>query len=163
MLQVARRAEEARVRIKKLPTDEECQSTPSTPPSPEILALIDSWRKTHYNSDSPLCKLMKQRLRTAVLEVVKENAFNASSSSSSSSSATTAKSSMPMRKVNRHPLIPPAQNKKNPLPAGGTGTGLEPLMPEILHLGERIARLVCFHGKVYGRLYEVDGFIDFNL
>ncbi|CAE6440130.1 unnamed protein product [Rhizoctonia solani] len=37
--------------------------------------------------------------------------------------------------------------------------GLEPLMPEVRHLGERIAKLASFHGRVYKGLYEADGFL----
>ncbi|CAE7216440.1 unnamed protein product [Rhizoctonia solani] len=37
--------------------------------------------------------------------------------------------------------------------------GLEPLMPEVRHLGERIAKLVSFHGRVYRGLYEAEGFL----
>ncbi|CAE6412517.1 hypothetical protein ACGC1H_005467 [Rhizoctonia solani] len=37
--------------------------------------------------------------------------------------------------------------------------GLEPLMPEIRHLGERIAKLASFHGRVYRGLYEAEGFL----
>ncbi|KAF8754960.1 T-complex protein 11 [Rhizoctonia solani] len=35
--------------------------------------------------------------------------------------------------------------------------GLEPLMPEIRHLGERIGKLASFHGRVYRGLYEAEG------
>jgi hypothetical protein len=41
----------------------------------------------------------------------------------------------------------------------GSGGGLEPLMPEIKHLGERVAKLVGFHERVYTPLYEAEGFI----
>ncbi|GAB1520819.1 Protein SOSEKI 1 [Rhizoctonia solani] len=37
--------------------------------------------------------------------------------------------------------------------------GLEPLMPEIRHLGERIGKLASFHGRVYRGLYEAEGFL----
>ncbi|CAE6445366.1 unnamed protein product [Rhizoctonia solani] len=37
--------------------------------------------------------------------------------------------------------------------------GLEPLMPEIRHLGERVGKLVSFHGRVYRGLYEAEGFL----
>jgi hypothetical protein len=36
---------------------------------------------------------------------------------------------------------------------------LEILMPEIKHLGERLAKLAMFHSKVYRNLYEADGFL----
>jgi len=149
MLQVATRAEETRDRIRGK------EFTPGKLPSTEIMSLIESWQKSNYRTGSPLCKIMKQRLRAAVLDVVKENAL-----STTAAARTNASSNMPMRKVNRHPLAPAPNNKKQPTP---NGTGLEPLMPEILHLGERIARLVVFHGKVYGKLYEVEGFVDMSL
>lgn len=173
MLQIARRAEDARERIrsgKGRPTDDATSSsTSSRMPSQEILTLIENWQKAHYKKGSPLQKIMKERLRAAVLEVVKENALAASSSTAAMDGLTKPNvpsrhhsSSMSMRRLGRQPSIvipssnPPTQKKS-------AGTGLEPLMPEIQHLGERIARLVIFHSKVYGKLYEVDGFIDTKL
>lgn len=43
---------------------------------------------------------------------------------------------------------------------GGTATtGLEPLMPEIRHLAQRLAKLVLVNMRVYWSLYEADGFL----
>lgn len=43
---------------------------------------------------------------------------------------------------------------------GGTATsGLEPLMPEIQHLAERLSKLVAIHMDVYGALYAQPGFL----
>lgn len=173
-LQIAKRAEEARERMSRartLPTGEASVSEASadTPaatdrvPSPWVLSLIEKWKATHYRKDSPLQKMLQQRLQAAVLDVVKDAvaASTGADASSGKSPSARAYSALPMRKINRHPLTsspssPNAMNvlKKNP------GSGLEPLMPEILHLGDRIARLVLFHSRVYKRLYEVDGFID---
>ncbi|KAG8926516.1 hypothetical protein FRC01_008750 [Tulasnella sp. 417] len=166
MLQIARRAEDARERIRSGKSDAASSSSSSRMPSQEILTLIENWQKAHYKKGSPLQKIMKERLRSAVLEVVKENALAASASTTVMDGLT--KPNVPsrhnssMRRLGRQPsiVIPssnPSTQKK------GAGTGLEPLMPEIQHLGERIARLVIFHSKVYGKLYEVDGFIDTKL
>ncbi|KAG8944529.1 hypothetical protein FRC04_001751 [Tulasnella sp. 424] len=173
MLQIARRAEDARERIrsgKGRPADDAASSSTSTRmPSSEILSLIENWQKAHYKKGSPLQKIMKERLRAAVLDVVKENALAASASSVVMDGLTKPNvpsrhhsSSMSMRRIGRQPsIVIPSSNPSTPKKSAGTG--LEPLMPEIQHLGERIARLVIFHSKVYGKLYEVDGFIDTKL
>lgn len=171
MLQIARRAEDARERIrsgKGRPADDATSSSSSPMPSQEILTLIENWQKAHYKKGSPLQKIMKERLRAAVLDVVKENALAASASTAVMDGLTKPNvpsrhhSSMSMRRIGRQPsiVIPSSNSSAQKKPAG---TGLDPLMPEIQHLGERIARLVIFHSKVYGKLYEVDGFIDTKL
>ena len=38
-------------------------------------------------------------------------------------------------------------------------SGLEPLMPEIRHLAEKLAKLVAIHLNVYGALYAQPGFV----
>ncbi|KAG8966146.1 hypothetical protein FRC03_012471 [Tulasnella sp. 419] len=141
VLQVAVRADQVRSRT---------TSPPSTPPpteanapnlgiiaanaapSKETLSLVESWLRSNYNRNSPLYKIMKARLRKAVLDVVFKNVLAANTIAPTASSTST--------------------------PTKG-GTGLEPLMPEIIHLGERIARLVKYHARVYRRLYEVEGFV----
>ena len=161
VLQVGMRAEEAREKTgKSRTTSPVTESKPTRPPNPETLTLVDNWMRSNYKKGSPLQVLMKERLRNAVLDVVKENVLGTASSSpvnrpvKSLNGITTSPTSR-MRKVNHH-----AKPGSAPLPPKSAGTGLEPLMPEILHLGERIARLVSFHGKVYRRLYEVEGFLQ---
>ncbi|KAG9003244.1 hypothetical protein FRB93_011157 [Tulasnella sp. JGI-2019a] len=176
-LQVAKRAEEARERITKAQShpNHESPIESSTPtdriPSPWMLTVIEKWKAAHYKKDSPLQKILQRRLQSAVLDVVKDSVLAATSATSlvdaspgGKSPSARAYSAMPMRRINRHPLTATATS--SPSTAAATilkknaGSGLEPLMPEILHLGERIARLVLFHSRVYKRLYEVDGFID---
>ncbi|KAG8905478.1 hypothetical protein FRB99_008874 [Tulasnella sp. 403] len=113
MLQVARRVEGARERVRRggkavKPEDED--ETWRRPPSSKLVALVENWQKTDYKKDSPLQKILKQRLRTAVLDIVKEQALE-----------------------------------------GALETPV---------VGERIARLVVFHAKVYWRLYEAEEFVD---
>ncbi|KAG8887291.1 hypothetical protein FRB98_000277 [Tulasnella sp. 332] len=176
-LQIAKRAEEARERMAKAQShpNEEPSAESSTPsdrvPSASMLALIEKWKAAHYKKDSPLQKILQRRLQTAVLDVVRDSVLAVTSASTlvdaspgGKSPSARAYSAMPMRRINRHPLI--ATSSASPSTAAASilkknaGSGLEPLMPEILHLGERIARLVLFHSRVYKRLYEVDGFID---
>ena len=42
----------------------------------------------------------------------------------------------------------------------GVASGLEPLMPEINHLAERLSKLVSIHMNVYGALYAQPGFLS---
>ncbi|KAG8907607.1 hypothetical protein FRB99_003302 [Tulasnella sp. 403] len=155
VLQVARRVEEVRERVRrgrKVVTEGE-DETSRRPPSADLLALIENWQRTNYTKESPLQKIMKERLRTAVLDVVKEHALEGALKTS-----VVGRSGMSMRKVNRH-----AAAGTSSTAGQKRGGGLEPLMPEIVHLGERIARLVVFHAKVYRRLYEVEEFVDTEL
>lgn len=46
-----------------------------------------------------------------------------------------------------------------PTSGGGPAAGLEPLMPEIRHLAQRIAKLVLVNMQVYWSLYETEGFL----
>ncbi|KAG8907603.1 hypothetical protein FRB99_003298 [Tulasnella sp. 403] len=140
VLQVAKRVEEDQERVKrgeKVVKEGEDEIL-RRPPSADLLALIENWQRTDYKKDSPLQKIMKQRLQTAVLDVVKEHALEGALKTS-----VVGRPGMSMCK--KH------------------GSGLEPLMPEIMHLGKRIARLVVFHAKVYRRLYEMEEFVDTEL
>ncbi|KAB5595956.1 Protein SOK1 [Ceratobasidium theobromae] len=132
VLQVAVRADEVRR-----------GSAPSQPPDASTLALLESWMDTNLRPDAPLAKLLKGRLENAV-----EDAVNA---------ALARTTAIPLRPSD--PDSPTSPQLHPRLAAPAVAAGLEPLMPEIRHLADRIAKLVGFHGRVYRGLYEADGFL----
>lgn len=56
------------------------------------------------------------------------------------------------------PIAVPALKRSEPQ-GGDTSSGLEPLMPELRNLGERIAKLTSIHLNVYGGLYAQPAFL----
>ncbi|KAF8606939.1 Tcp11-domain-containing protein [Ceratobasidium sp. AG-I] len=131
VLQVAVRAEEVRRGVSLSEEPEEGEKRVPTLPDAQTLALLESWMETNLKTGAPLERLLKARLERAVGDVVG-------------------------RCVRR-----PASAQEEDVGAGApaVAAGLEPLMPEIRHLGERIAKLVSFHGRVYRGLYEAEGFL----
>ncbi|KAH9841551.1 Tcp11-domain-containing protein [Rhodofomes roseus] len=57
------------------------------------------------------------------------------------------------------PIVVPSLKRSEPHAESETSSGLEPLMPEVQHLGERIAKLAGIHLNVYGALYAQPGFL----
>jgi len=57
------------------------------------------------------------------------------------------------------PIAVPSLKRSEPHAEAEMSSGLEPLMPEIQHLGERIAKLAGIHLNVYGALYAQPGFL----
>ncbi|KAG8700200.1 hypothetical protein FRC08_004841 [Ceratobasidium sp. 394] len=139
VLQVAVRAEEVRRGV---------QSTPESPvlPDAQTLALLESWMDTNLRTGAPLERLLKGRLEKAVGEVVARCVARNSAGGMA-------------RRERRDDEDEEEEDKEEPRAAPAVAAGLEPLMPEIRHLGERIAKLVSFHGRVYRGLYEADGFL----
>ena len=162
-LQLARRVDEAKG--KRAPHVFGTPDRVPAMPDSSTLSLIENWRRSHYRKDSPLQSLMKRRLRSAVLEVVKRQVASYDHQAMTGAVLPTSDlspslaSRMPLRRLTAYGPIP----KKGAPSASSPGAGLEALAPEISHLGERIARLVVFHSKVYSKLYEVDGFLDNSL
>ncbi|KAG9103836.1 hypothetical protein FRC06_007648 [Ceratobasidium sp. 370] len=140
VLQVAVRAEEVRRGV---------QSTPESPvlPDAQTLALLESWMDTNLRTGAPLERLLKGRLEKAVGEVVGRCVARNSAGG------------MARRERREDEDEEDEEEKEEPRAAPAVAAGLEPLMPEIRHLGERIAKLVSFHGRVYRGLYEADGFL----
>lgn len=129
VLQVAVRAEEVRRGVS--PSEEEGEKRVPTLPDAQTLALLESWMETNLKTGAPLERLLKARLERAVGDVV--------------------------GRCVRRPAGSIGEEEGAGAPA--VAAGLEPLMPEIRHLGERIAKLVSFHGRVYRGLYEAEGFL----
>ena len=104
-------------------------------PAASVLQLANSWAESNLRAGAPLSTLMKKRIR----ECVEEAVLNIVLSSSSSQ---------------------PEQPSEND--AQSTSSGLEPLMPEIRHLAERVAKLVSIHTNVYGSLYAHPAFLGLD-
>ena len=154
-LQLAMRAQETASGINVGLTTEPCNSSSSdedapkrsgarNPPDPSILQLLEGWMHTHLQDGSALHRLMKNKLRKALLDVVLVTLY-------------TPAADVPIQPQNQSQNQP--QRPRATMPRPPPGNGLEPLMPEIQHLGERIAKLVAFHSRVYHLVYEAPGFM----
>ncbi|KAF9517278.1 hypothetical protein BS47DRAFT_1326655 [Hydnum rufescens UP504] len=117
---------------------------PSNPPDASMLQLVEGWMHTHLQNGSGLHQLMKTKLRRALLDVVRMTLY-------------TPLADVPFPPQNQSQSQ--TQRARATMPRLPPGNGLEPLMPEIQHLGERIAKLVAFHSRVYHLVYEASGFI----
>ena len=146
VLQVAVRADEARSGVPSSPT-----AMPAVP-TKATLALLESWVDTHLQPESSIYALMRDRLKAAVLDVVVNSIPSWNITAPPPPSAPVLHQHASVRQY--HVPAPPPNTDKPPM-----STGLEPLMPEIKHLGERAGKLAAFHSNVYSVLYESDGFL----
>lgn len=152
VLQLAMRAGDARSRV-RIPTSTS-SSTPSTSypareqgaqdlttrtPDAALLKLATSWTESNLRAGSPLGTLMRKRIRKLVEQVAIELVVPCS------------------KKANCGPLGMPSGSSMEK--EGGAASGLEPLMPEINHLAEKLSKLVSIHMDVYGALYAQPGFV----
>jgi hypothetical protein len=138
ILQVAMRAKEARTRSPA--------SSPAVPlplhervPDPIMLKLAEGWSSTNMHSDSPLCVLLRDRLR----DVVSRRVIGLSCSK---------------RKGNT-----PETSPTTPTGLLSVSTGMEPLETEIRALSEKIWQLADIHLTSYLPLYEQEDFLDLDL
>ena len=101
---------------------------------------MSGWIQTHMRRDSALAARFRELLRQEVTHVVSRLTFTA---------------------VSYNESVPGSVGMKAAfIPESGGGTaGLEPLMPEIRHLAQRLAKLVLVNMQVYWSLYEADGFL----
>ncbi|KAI0086511.1 T-complex protein 11-domain-containing protein [Irpex rosettiformis] len=106
----------------------------------KMLKIATSWTESHLRSDSPLSGLMKKRIKRVVEEMVLAKVFSSSPSSGLSS-----------------PLL--RKSLVNPPVDVAAGLGLDPLLPEIRHLADRLGKLVSIHMNVYGALYVQPRFL----
>ncbi|OSX59836.1 hypothetical protein POSPLADRAFT_1092821, partial [Postia placenta MAD-698-R-SB12] len=102
-------------------------------PDEQLIKLAASWAESHLRDDSPLSALMRRRIRDEVLAAAVQ-------------------------------IIVPALRKGDASGAAddadpGTTNGLEPLMPEIQHLAEKLSKLASIHLNVYSALYAQPGFL----
>ncbi|KAH9942880.1 Tcp11-domain-containing protein [Amylocystis lapponica] len=107
---------------------------PSRTPDEQMVKLASCWAESNLRHDSPLSMLMRKRIRDQVQEIAVQ-------------------------------IVVPALKKSEPhdntgiSEDAGTTNGLEPLMPEIRHLAERLAKVASIHLNVYGALYAQPGFL----
>ncbi|KAF8513765.1 T-complex protein 11-domain-containing protein [Gautieria morchelliformis] len=141
-LQIAMRAEEARACTSTERASTADSVTTRRPPSQAALDLMSGWIQSHMRRDSALAGRLRTLLRQEVAHVVSQLTFATASCNESA---------------------PGSVGMKAPtfIPESGGGTaGLEPLMPEIRHLAQRLAKLVLVNMRVYcWSLYEADGFL----
>ncbi|KDQ09864.1 hypothetical protein BOTBODRAFT_178606 [Botryobasidium botryosum FD-172 SS1] len=165
VLQVAVRAEEAREGLSASRSTPSSSSSTSASlsatgesaapivPKQETLDMLDRWTESNFKNGSPIQKIMKTRLRNAVLTVVREGVLGPSAGAGAGASASASASANANSGSG-------SNDGGSSSPSSAAGTGLEPLMPEIQHLGERMTKLVQFHSRVYRGLYEADGFLE---
>ncbi|THH31461.1 hypothetical protein EUX98_g2713 [Antrodiella citrinella] len=101
-------------------------------PDANLLTLATNWVHSNLRHDSPLSQLMRKRLRNKVEEVALGLVL---------------------------PSIKKPSSSESPTSLSASTSGLEPLMPEITHLAERLVKLVGIHTNVYGALYMQPGFV----
>ena len=127
ILQVTRRAGEARASSSDSTTETSAPSVANATPDPQLTKLATKWAESNLNPTSPLSGLMRRRVRDAVLNIAL-------------------------------PIAVPSLKRSEPQ-SGDTSSGLEPLMPELRNLGERIGKLAGIHLNVYGTLYAQPAFL----
>lgn len=137
VLQVAKRAEEAR--------------SPSDPPSPvskapseTMVQVAQRWADSNIHPNSPLCTLLRRRLRDVVFNSVVAQAYPGRDSTSG--------------KLINIDFLSCIQNGSTQAPSN-LATGMEPLAEEIRVLAEKISRLALIHLNAYLPLYEQEAFI----
>ncbi|EKM51529.1 uncharacterized protein PHACADRAFT_186985 [Phanerochaete carnosa HHB-10118-sp] len=108
---------------------------PSSAPDSHLLKLATSWTDSHLRSDSPLGALMKKRVKEAVEDLAISIVLPSLASSTK-------------------PDAPSVQE------AARVASGLEPLLPEVRHLAQKLSKLVSIHLNVYGTLYTQSGFVQ---
>lgn len=131
-----------------VPTNGRLTANNSTLPDPATLTLLEGWMDSNMKDGSTLHTLLRKKLRDALLDVVCRAVLPATNSAPNFDASL---------HPNGNPLCPWVAPP--PVPAVPVGSGLEPLMPEIRHLGDRIAKLVAFHSHVYRHLYVSKGFV----
>lgn len=177
VLQVTRRADEAQAqsRISK-PAP---ASSPSTPPSPSssssvvptnhrplpvhspdnsLLKLATSWTDSHLRPDSPLSSLMKKRVKRAVEELAVQLIVPTASSKKSEAVPSSGGSSITVAAGASSGLSNSTSSSRT-CTSEFAASGIEPLMPEIRHLADRLSKLAAIHVNVYGSLYAQPGFL----
>lgn len=135
-------------------------------PDAGLLRLATGWAETNLRAEAPLSVLMRARIRRVVEETAVGLLLASSSSSSpfppsasaSASSFSTSTSATSTTSSPSH-ATPPLSFSSTPGASAASATGLEPLMPEITHLAEKVRKLVGVHMDVYGALYAQPGFL----
>ncbi|OCH86385.1 Tcp11-domain-containing protein [Obba rivulosa] len=130
VLQIARHATVPESRA-NLVAAEPVRDLQAASPDPKVIKLAQSWAATNVRQKSPLTALMQRRIRDVVVAKV-------------------ARAIIPLL---RKPSVPEGTQDSE------TTDGLEPLMPELNHLAEKVTKLVTIHMGVYSRFYRQPGFV----
>lgn len=143
-LQIGRRASEvvSRSNRNQQKGEEDGCAMMSVPQSPGILSVLEGWVDKNFCEDSELRGLMHKRLREVMLQFVRASAAVACNPNRTCFPSTSLGGMESSSVIN----VPP-------------GLGLEALIPEIQHLGERISNLAVFHTRVFGEIYEDSEFL----
>lgn len=122
--------------------DSECSAKLSRQhlPDSEHVQLLERWMFSNMTESPIMYNMLRKKLRGVLQDLV----HNAILPTSSAFPATA--SSSPWVNSTLAPSIP-------------SGTGLQPLFPEIRLLGDQIAKLVSLHSSVYWHIYNAPGFI----
>ncbi|GLB38428.1 putative tcp11-domain-containing protein [Lyophyllum shimeji] len=144
VLQVAKRAKEARNPIPSSPLPSQPSSPVGEAPDEHMVSLAQRWADSNIHPDSRLCTMLRRRLRDVVFNSVVAIAYPGRESTTGKLS-TIDFSSVHSQSSQQIPF--------------GASTGMEPLAEEIRSLSEKIARLALIHLNAYLPLYEQDGFL----
>ncbi|KAG5648312.1 hypothetical protein DXG03_004884 [Asterophora parasitica] len=142
VLQVAKRAKEVRrhTATSPQPLQPSCEA-----PDEHMVNLAQRWADSNIHPDSPLCAMLRRRIRDVVFNSVLALAFPGHDSSTGNLTSIDFLSSVRTQSA-------------QPIPFG-VATGMEPLAEEIRTLSEKISRLALIHLNAYLPLYEQDGFL----
>ncbi|KAI0345793.1 Tcp11-domain-containing protein [Trametopsis cervina] len=143
------------------------RSLPARSPDGNMLKLATSWTDSNLRANSPLSGLMKKRIKRVVEEMVLSKLLAPATPPTAPTTVSPSPQPAVPAPVALVPSPPPAatsttvpQRKASPPPADiAVGLGLEPLLPEIRHLADRLGKLVGIHLNVYGALYAQPGFL----
>ncbi|RDB18020.1 Protein SOK1 [Hypsizygus marmoreus] len=151
VLQIAKRAKDAQC-SRANPS----LSSSSPPPSPigeipgeQMVNLAQRWADANIQPDSPLCTMLRRRLRDAVFNAVVVLTYPGRDSTTGALSTVDFLSFV---HASVDPLAIPLST--------ATATGMEPLVDEIRSLAEKISRLALIHLNAFLPLYEQDGFLE---
>jgi len=131
-VQIAARAEDARI-SNGVSDSTPAGATSRRAPSQAAVTLMNGWIAAHLRRNSPLATLFRGNLQREVFNAATRITYGGNPN----------KSMME--------IVPGPEN---------IALGLESLMPEIRHLGQRIAKLALMNMKVYWSFYEADGFLN---
>ncbi|KZT40600.1 Tcp11-domain-containing protein [Sistotremastrum suecicum HHB10207 ss-3] len=115
-----------------------CDQPSAQAPLPEksTLNLLQKWATSNLRDGSPLSELLQERVRSAVAGIVVGRVFSGNGASAVANNTNGGPSSTPI------------------------GAGLETFSTELHALGDKILNLVTCHWRVYGSLYDANGFLS---
>lgn len=147
VLQIAKRAKEARARAHRSSSSQPSSSIREAPDE-HTAGLAQRWADSNLHANSALAIMLRRRLHDAVLSTVVKLAYPGPDSSTVKLGAV---DFLVSARGDSAVEIPP-----------GTSTGMEPLTDEIRALSEKIARVALIHLNAFLPLYEQEGFLELS-